>query len=483
MSILVNKNSRIITQGMTGKTGQFHTRLCRDYGFGKECFVGGVNPKKAGQVWEGLPIFGSVKEAKEKTGANVSVIYVPPAGAAAAIQEASDAGIDLIVCITEGIPVMDMVKVRDHMKKTGSKSLLLGPNCPGIMTPGEVNVGIMPAHIHRKGRIGVVSRSGTLTYEAVAQITDLGLGQSTAIGIGGDFFMFHPLKLITGSYFSGNDLMQDYCIIDQDAAWQLFGSNDVVGMTVYIGNVPHIVTGVVQRPDSRMDKAAGLNSTVVYVSYETLSAYGTNNGINHYEIVMPNPVDEFAYSKVKEGIGIDEKNVEIVENSRRYSLPNRIKTILAFGTRSMNGKAIIYPYWENLARGYEDIIALLTVFMLLLSLYPVVTVIWCFVHWWRHKGWTLKDVWHTGKDQAERAVERRREKKHSHKERDVLEELERELEEDPYADSEFSWLTDEPAEGAEPADAASEEPEKAQTMNMQTEETQTPEETKEEQQS
>ena len=158
MSILVNKNSRIITQGMTGKTGQFHTRLCRDYGFGKECFVGGVNPKKAGQVWEGLPIFGSVKEAKEKTGANVSVIYVPPAGAAAAIQEASDAGIDL----------------------------LLGPNCPGIMTPGEVNVGIMPAHIHRKGRIGVVSRSGTLTYEAVAQITDLGLGQSTAIGIGGD---------------------------------------------------------------------------------------------------------------------------------------------------------------------------------------------------------------------------------------------------------------------------------------------------------
>ncbi|WP_293701698.1 succinate--CoA ligase subunit alpha [uncultured Parasutterella sp.] len=186
MSILVNKNSRVITQGMTGKTGQFHTRLCRDYGFGQECFVGGVNPKKAGQVWEGLSIFGSVKEAKEKTGANVSVIYVPPAGAAAAIQEASDAGIDLIVCITEGIPVMDMVKVRDHMKKTGSKSLLLGPNCPGIMTPGEVNVGIMPAHIHRKGRIGVVSRSGTLTYEAVAQITALGLGQSTAIGIGGD---------------------------------------------------------------------------------------------------------------------------------------------------------------------------------------------------------------------------------------------------------------------------------------------------------
>ena len=139
-------------------------------------------------------------------------------------------------------------------------------------------------------------------YSADGKIT-LVNGKNTpdanAIGIGGDFFMFHPLKLITGAYFSGNDLMQDYCIIDQDAAWQLFGSNDVVGMTVYISNVPHIVTGVVQRPDSRMDKAAGLNSTVVYVSYGTLSAYGTNNGINHYEIVMPNPVDEFAYGKVK----------------------------------------------------------------------------------------------------------------------------------------------------------------------------------------
>lgn len=267
--------------------------------------------------------------------------------------------------------------------------------------------------------------------------------EANAIGIGGDFFLFHPLKLITGSYFSGNDLMKDYCLIDQDAAWQLFGSNDVVGMTVYIGNVPHIVTGVVRRPDGRMEKAAGLSSTVVYVSYETLAAYGTDNGINHYEIVMPNPVSGFAYDKVKEGIGVDEKNVEIVENTSRYSLLNRLKMILNFGTRSMNGKAIIYPYWENLARGYEDIIALLTVLMILLLLYPVVTVIWAFVHWWRHKGWTLKDVWNTGRDKLERAAERRREKKHSHAETDVLEELERELEEDPYADSEFTWLTDE----------------------------------------
>lgn len=247
---------------------------------------------------------------------------------------------------------------------------------------------------------------------------------ANAIGIGGDFFLFHPLELITGSYFSGNDLMQDHCIIDQDAAWQLFGSNDVVGMTVYIGNVPHIVTGVVKRPNSRMDKAAGLDSTVVYVSYETLAAYGTDNGINHYEIVMPNPVSGFACDKVKEGIGVDEKNVEIVENTSRYSLVNRLKTILQFGTRSMNSKAIIYPYWENLARGCEDIIALLTVIMMLLLFYPIVTVVWSFIHWWRHKGWTLKDVWNVSRDKLERAAECRREKKHSHRGSNVMEGLE-----------------------------------------------------------
>lgn len=186
MSILVNKNSRIITQGMTGKTGQFHTRLCREYGFGQDCFVAGVNPRRAGETWEGLPIFGTVAEAKAATGADVSVIYVPSAGAAGAIMEASDAGMSLIICITEGIPILDMVRVRDHMRKTGSKSLLLGPNCPGILTPDEVKIGIMPAQIHKKGRIGVVSRSGTLTYEAAEQLTRLGFGQSTVIGIGGD---------------------------------------------------------------------------------------------------------------------------------------------------------------------------------------------------------------------------------------------------------------------------------------------------------
>ena len=186
MSILIDKNTKVITQGITGKTGQFHTRGCRDYANGKNCFVAGVNPKKAGEDFEGIPIFASVQDAKEATGATVSVIYVPPAGAAAAIQEAVDAKLDLVVCITEGIPVRDMLHVKDHMQRTGSKTLLLGPNCPGLITPDEIKIGIMPGHIHRKGRIGVVSRSGTLTYEAVAQVTALGLGQSSAVGIGGD---------------------------------------------------------------------------------------------------------------------------------------------------------------------------------------------------------------------------------------------------------------------------------------------------------
>ncbi len=186
MSILINKNTRVVTQGITGKTGQFHTRMCRDYANGKAAYVAGVNPKKAGEDFEGIPIFGSVRDAKVKTGANVSVVYVPPAGAAAAIWEAVEADLDLVICITEGIPVRDMVEVRDRMRKEHRKTLLLGPNCPGVITPDELKIGIMPGHIHRKGRIGVVSRSGTLTYEAVGQLTELGLGQSSAVGIGGD---------------------------------------------------------------------------------------------------------------------------------------------------------------------------------------------------------------------------------------------------------------------------------------------------------
>jgi succinyl-CoA synthetase alpha subunit len=184
MSILIDSNTRVLTQGITGKTGQFHTHHSAAYANGKKAYVAGVTPGKGGQEFEGIPVYNTVFEAKQETGANVSVIYVPPAFAAAAIDEAVDAGVDLVICITEGIPVLDMVRTRHKMRD--SSTLLVGPNCPGVITPDEIKIGIMPGHIHRKGPIGVVSRSGTLTYEAVDQLTRLGLGQSTCVGIGGD---------------------------------------------------------------------------------------------------------------------------------------------------------------------------------------------------------------------------------------------------------------------------------------------------------
>jgi succinyl-CoA synthetase alpha subunit len=181
MSILVNKNTRVLTQGITGATGQFHTRTCRDYG---TQMVGGVVPGKGGTDFEGIPIFDTVEQARKATGANATVIYVPPPFAADAILEAAAAGVELVICITEGIPVLDMVKIKHYLKD--SKSRLIGPNCPGVITPGECKIGIMPGYIHKPGRVGVISRSGTLTYEAVHQLTQLGIGQSTCVGIGGD---------------------------------------------------------------------------------------------------------------------------------------------------------------------------------------------------------------------------------------------------------------------------------------------------------
>jgi succinyl-CoA synthetase alpha subunit len=258
MSILVNQNTKVITQGITGKTGQFHTRMCRDYANGKNCFVAGVNPKKAGEDFEGIPIFASVADAKAKTGANASVIYVPPPGAAAAIWEAVEADLDLVVCITEGIPVRDMIEVRDRMRREHRRTILLGPNCPGVITPDEIKIGIMPGHIHRKGRIGVVSRSGTLTYEAVGQLTELGLGQSSAVGIGGD--PVNGLKHIDVMKLFNDDPETDAVVMIGE-----IGGSDEETAALWIKDnmkkpVVGFIAGVTAPPGKRMGHAGAIIS-------------------------------------------------------------------------------------------------------------------------------------------------------------------------------------------------------------------------------
>ncbi|MDQ3188066.1 MAG: succinate--CoA ligase subunit alpha [Pseudomonadota bacterium] len=258
MSILIDKNTRVVTQGITGKTGQFHTRVGREYANGRACYVAGVNPKRAGEDFEGVPIFGTVREAKQQTGANVSVIYVPPAGAADAIWEAVDADLDLVICITEGIPVRDMIVMRDRMRKGGKRALLLGPNCPGAITPDELKIGIMPGHIHRKGRIGVVSRSGTLTYEAVGQLTELGLGQSSAVGIGGD--PVNGLKHIDVLKLFNEDAETDAVVMIGE-----IGGNDEEVAAFWVRDhmtkpVVGFIAGVTAPPGKRMGHAGAIIS-------------------------------------------------------------------------------------------------------------------------------------------------------------------------------------------------------------------------------
>lgn len=241
----------------------------------------------------------------------------------------------------------------------------------------------------------------------VAIASDRGSVEVSAIGTGGDFFLFHPLKLLSGGFFSGSDVMKDYIIVDEDIAWQLFGSNDIAGQIVTINNIPHIVAGVIEREDGRIAEAAGLNAPLAYVSYDTLSQYGVNYGLNTYEIVMPNPVTGYAQNYVSENIGVSENEVEVVENSTRYSLPNLFKMLMQFGTRSMRSKAIIYPYWENIARGYEDILGLFLVFMTVLYLYPAVLLVIAIVRAWKHKTWTARSVCRRIGDKIDRLREKR----------------------------------------------------------------------------
>ncbi len=248
------------------------------------------------------------------------------------------------------------------------------------------------------------------TYSAEGKVTlstAYGSVEADALGVGGDFFLFHPGRLLYGAYFSGNDVNQDYCVIDEEAAWQLFGSSDVAGMMVDIAGTPHIVTGVIERQKGRLWEAGGLDATRVYVSMPTLEKLGVSHGINHYEIVMPNPVSKFAYNYVKEQLGKDERETEILENSTRFDLLKRLKIVKAFGTRSMNGKSIIYPYWENVARGYEDMTAMITLFSLLFFLYPAVLAVIWIVWRWRHKDWTIRSLWIKMKDRLERIRETR----------------------------------------------------------------------------
>ena len=259
--------------------------------------------------------------------------------------------------------------------------------------------------------VDAYSATGTLTVSS-----ERGRVSADAIGVGGDFFLFHPMDLLYGAYFSGDSLMQDYCIIDEDAAWQLYGSNDVAGMYVDIGGVPHMIAGVISREEGRLAEAAGLDSTLVYVSYQTLEEYGRSNGINHYEILMPDPISNFAFDYVKENLGSDEQNTEVIENTSRFEFLSRLKSIGEFGVRSMNGKAIIYPYWENIARGYEEIFATLTLLQLLFLLFPVLTVLIALIIWWKHKTWTMKDVFAHVKDKAERKLEKVRANKKKERE-------------------------------------------------------------------
>lgn len=255
------------------------------------------------------------------------------------------------------------------------------------------------------------------TEDEVTLIMGKGKVNAKAIAIGGDFFLFHPLKLKSGAYFSGNDLNQDYCILDEDTAWQLFGSYDVVGMMVEVEGKLLVVSGVVEKPKGRLAESAGVSGLQVYVSYDFLNGLNPEEElpISNYELIMPNPVSTFAMQKVKESMPIEEEDVEILQNTQRYAFVSCVKLLPAYGTRSMNGKAIIYPYWENMARGYEDILMLVVLVMLLLFLYTIFVIVVEFCIWWKNKGWTFGSVFAILKDKLERFGEKRYAKRQAKK--------------------------------------------------------------------
>ena len=256
MSILIDKHTRIITQGIASEAGRLHTAACLEYGHGRHHFVAGVNPLKPGESLWGIPIYGSVAEAKDRTGATVSVIYAPPAFAAAAIDEAVDAQVDLVICVTEGIPVRDMIRTRRRME--GRKTLLLGPSCPGLVVPGEVKIGTLPGHIHQRGRVGIVSRSAMLSCEATSQLAHYGIGQSTVVGIGGD--PIGGLRFIDVLQMFNDDRRTDAVIMIGE-----IGGNDEEQGARWVRDhmrkpVVGFVAGASAPPDKRMGHAGAIVS-------------------------------------------------------------------------------------------------------------------------------------------------------------------------------------------------------------------------------
>lgn len=222
-----------------------------------------------------------------------------------------------------------------------------------------------------------------------------------AVGIGGDFFLFHPVQLLDGQYFSGSDLMQDSILIDEDGAWQLFGSSDIVGQSVMIGDVPHYISGVFVRPSGHMEDAAGLDKTLVFVSESSLKTYGQTNGISSYEVIASNPIRHYVYNAVKEKLGVAEDDMIVVENSSRYTDGALLSIVLDFGIRSMQKNAVHFPYWENIARGYEDLSAAVFLLRYLLLAIGIVIVIVCIVIKWKNRTWNLHDLWNKILDQKE----------------------------------------------------------------------------------